>query len=121
MNSDSVSCAVSELTPSSRARVGCAGRLMSIDSAATAVSAASVTIQRVEPMAAANRVTAPSSHASAFHLANALLPFGSQLIGRLPLRPARVTLGRMSSEIQTFPLGMPWQTLDPFLFCVHHD
>ena len=19
------------------------------------------------------------------------------------------------------PLGMPWETLDPFLFCVHHD
>ena len=19
------------------------------------------------------------------------------------------------------PLGFPWQTLDPFLFCVHHD
>jgi hypothetical protein len=19
------------------------------------------------------------------------------------------------------PLGFPWQTIDPFLFCVHHD
>lgn len=27
----------------------------------------------------------------------------------------------MSAILQTFPLGMPWQTLDPFLFCVHHD
>src|SRR5215471_18386746 len=23
--------------------------------------------------------------------------------------------------LQVFPLGMPWQTFDPFLFCVHHD
>ncbi len=23
--------------------------------------------------------------------------------------------------MQVFPLGMPWQTFDPFLFCVHHD
>ncbi len=23
--------------------------------------------------------------------------------------------------IETAPLGFPWQTLDPFLFCVHHD
>ncbi|HSN29354.1 MAG TPA: pirin family protein, partial [Kofleriaceae bacterium] len=22
---------------------------------------------------------------------------------------------------QVFPLGMPWTTFDPFLFCVHHD
>jgi redox-sensitive bicupin YhaK (pirin superfamily) len=29
----------------------------------------------------------------------------------------------MASEsiIRVFPLGMPWQTFDPFLFCVHHD
>ena len=25
------------------------------------------------------------------------------------------------SVIETFPLGMPWQTFDPFLFCVHHQ
>lgn len=24
------------------------------------------------------------------------------------------------SVLHVFPLGMPWQTLDPFLFCVHH-
>ena len=24
------------------------------------------------------------------------------------------------SVLETFPLGMPWRTLDPFLFCVHH-
>jgi redox-sensitive bicupin YhaK (pirin superfamily) len=23
--------------------------------------------------------------------------------------------------LQQVPLGMPWQTIDPFLFCVHHD
>jgi hypothetical protein len=23
--------------------------------------------------------------------------------------------------LATFPLGFPWKTLDPFLFCVHHD
>ncbi len=23
--------------------------------------------------------------------------------------------------LQVLPLGMPWQTFDPFLFCVHHD
>ena len=22
--------------------------------------------------------------------------------------------------IDIFPLGFPWKTLDPFLFCVHH-
>jgi quercetin 2,3-dioxygenase len=29
----------------------------------------------------------------------------------------------MSSDaiIQTFPLGFPWKTQDPFLFCVHHE
>ena len=26
-----------------------------------------------------------------------------------------------SSVIAVQPLGMPWETLDPFLFCVHHD
>jgi quercetin 2,3-dioxygenase len=26
----------------------------------------------------------------------------------------------MSAVLQTFPLGFPWTTLDPFLFCVHH-
>ncbi len=25
------------------------------------------------------------------------------------------------SVLQTVPLGFPWQTVDPFLFCVHHD
>lgn len=25
------------------------------------------------------------------------------------------------SIIEIHPLGMPWETLDPFLFCVHHD
>jgi len=29
---------------------------------------------------------------------------------------------RMSGVIlQTHPLGFPWETLDPFLFCLPHD
>ncbi len=27
----------------------------------------------------------------------------------------------VSAIIETFPLGFPWATVDPFLFCVHHD
>jgi redox-sensitive bicupin YhaK (pirin superfamily) len=27
----------------------------------------------------------------------------------------------MSAVLETMPLGFPWQTIDPFLFCVHHD
>ncbi|HEY1955288.1 MAG TPA: pirin family protein [Polyangiaceae bacterium] len=27
----------------------------------------------------------------------------------------------MSVVLETLPLGMPWVTADPFLFCVHHD
>lgn len=27
----------------------------------------------------------------------------------------------MSAVLETVPLGFPWQTIDPFLFCVHHD
>lgn len=27
----------------------------------------------------------------------------------------------MSAILETFPLGFPWRTFDPFLFCVHHD
>jgi redox-sensitive bicupin YhaK (pirin superfamily) len=27
----------------------------------------------------------------------------------------------MSVVLETMPLGFPWQTVDPFLFCVHHD
>ncbi|MEJ7599660.1 MAG: pirin family protein [Kofleriaceae bacterium] len=27
----------------------------------------------------------------------------------------------MSPILETFPLGFPWRTFDPFLFCVHHD
>jgi len=26
----------------------------------------------------------------------------------------------VSAIVETFPLGFPWATLDPFLFCVHH-
>jgi quercetin 2,3-dioxygenase len=27
----------------------------------------------------------------------------------------------VSAILETFPLGFPWATMDPFLFCVHHD
>ena len=27
----------------------------------------------------------------------------------------------MSAVLQTVPLGFQWATVDPFLFCVHHD
>ena len=27
----------------------------------------------------------------------------------------------MSAVKRVGPLGFPWKTLDPFLFCVHHD
>jgi redox-sensitive bicupin YhaK (pirin superfamily) len=27
----------------------------------------------------------------------------------------------MSAVLETLPLGFPWPTIDPFLFCVHHD
>jgi quercetin 2,3-dioxygenase len=34
----------------------------------------------------------------------------------------RVTLALMASPLlETAPLGFPWVTVDPFLFCVHHD
>jgi hypothetical protein len=44
-----VSCAVADDTPNVDASVGCAGKLMSIDNAVTAVIAASVAIQRLDP------------------------------------------------------------------------
>jgi len=34
---------------------------------------------------------------------------------------AKDTPASSSSIIAIRPLGMPWETLDPFLFCVHHD
>ena len=49
MNSDRLSAAVSADTPNVTASVGCAGKLMSIDSATTAVNDASVKIQRRDP------------------------------------------------------------------------
>ena len=27
----------------------------------------------------------------------------------------------MSAVLETIPLGFQWATIDPFLFCVHHD
>ena len=42
--------------------------------------------------------------------------------GSGPEHPSSVRMSLMSgSVIETFPLGMPWQTFDPFLFCVHHQ
>jgi redox-sensitive bicupin YhaK (pirin superfamily) len=37
-------------------------------------------------------------------------------------RQPDLRISPMSEAIlRVFPLGFPWQTLDPFLFCVHHD
>lgn len=38
-------------------------------------------------------------------------------------RGARWYLGRVTKSpiLQVVPLGFPWATVDPFLFCVHHD
>ena len=55
MNVTSVRPAVSLETPNLSEKVGCAGRLMSIDSAISAVIDASVRIQRVEPIAIGRR------------------------------------------------------------------
>jgi len=33
---------------------------------------------------------------------------------------SRYTRGMASSVLETLPLGFPWVTADPFLFCVHH-
>nr|WP_316640243.1 pirin family protein [uncultured Roseateles sp.] len=32
-----------------------------------------------------------------------------------------VNASPLSAIVDVQPLGMPWETLDPFLFCVHHD
>ena len=43
------------------------------------------------------------------------------------MAPANVKDGRNDDTVggdailATIPLGFPWKTPDPFLFCVHHD
>ncbi len=36
-------------------------------------------------------------------------------------KPATETPATADAVISVTPLGFPWQTVDPFLFCVHHD
>jgi hypothetical protein len=69
-NSDSVSCTSSDDTANTRASVGWAGRLISVDSAVIVVAAASVKIQRVEPITGVRGTAArylKSPVRSAFH------------------------------------------------------
>jgi quercetin 2,3-dioxygenase len=38
-----------------------------------------------------------------------------------PLRTMNTANPILPTVVSIAPLGFPWQTLDPFLFCVHHD
>src|SRR5512137_2154894 len=42
---------------------------------------------------------------------------------RLGVAPSALTLPAMNATpiLEIKPLGMPWETIDPFLFCVYHD
>ena len=35
--------------------------------------------------------------------------------------PVKKTMLGMKTVLSIAPLGFPWQTIDPFLFCVHHN
>ena len=45
------------------------------------------------------------------------------VLGQWPLAPPARSTPRMRDDpiLRVEPLGFPWQTVDPFLFCVHHD
>ena len=48
----------------------------------------------------------------------------SYLTHRPGRTPARTTYRWLMADdivLQTFPLGFQWPTIDPFLFCAHHD
>jgi quercetin 2,3-dioxygenase len=42
-------------------------------------------------------------------------------LAKLHAAARRVTITCMSTLLSISPLGFPWQTIDPFLFCVHHN
>ena len=48
---------------------------------------------------------------------------GPKRLEARPARPYGSAPGHMEHDdiIRVEPLGFPWQTSDPFLFCVHHD
>jgi hypothetical protein len=42
-------------------------------------------------------------------------------VDQTPTTPAGPATGTKSPVLETVPLGSRWPTVDPFLFCVHHD
>src|SRR5262245_13809129 len=104
--------------PNVAASVGCAGRLMSIDMATTAVIAASVAIQRLEPTAATATPRLCPDRLRCEEL-RGNTPFPGTALACY--RTRRTVTPMPGPILSTFKLGMPWETADPFLFCVHHD